>query len=38
MGENARVAWKAIEEPWKLEEKLISNTALAAELGTERPK
>ena len=24
MEENARVVWKAVEEPWKLEEKLIS--------------
>lgn len=32
MGENARVAWKAIENPWKLEEKLISTLHLPLNL------
>ncbi len=32
MDENARVVWKAVEEPWKLEEKLISILHLPLDL------
>ena len=32
MGHNARVVWKAVEEPWKLEEKLISTLHLPLNL------
>jgi hypothetical protein len=32
MDENARVVWKAVKEPWKLEEKLISTLHLPLNL------
>jgi hypothetical protein len=36
MDENARVVWKVCEEPWKLEEKLISTLHLPLNLDQNR--